>query len=119
MMNSLKTAETVARMTKASAQYLQIVQDRITKAFADAELISANTLTDLLEAQAMANEWAKVQTRWNRAGMKAVGEYLEGLSETLIEGNVGGTSSLVQNAHEAAERKALQTIHKALSRCKA
>ena len=119
MMNSAKTAETVAKIAQSAAQTLLKVQARFTEAFSAGEMILPGTMENLLEAQANADLTAKLQTRWNRAGMAGIESWLEDAAEQLIEGNVGGCTSLVQNAMDAAERKALQNAYKALSRCRA
>lgn len=117
-MNSQKTAETVARIAQSAAQNLLTAQTRVTDQFAAGSLLSASTMESLIEAQATANLTAALQARWNRAGMAAIESWLEDAAEILIEGNVGGTSSQIQNAMEAAERKALQAAYKALNRCR-
>ena len=119
MMNSERTAETVARIAQSAAQTLLTVQGRITASFAAGELVLPGTLENLLEAQANTDLTAKLQTRWNRAGMRAIEEWLEDAAEALIEGNVGGSTSGVQNAREAYERKAMQAAYRALNRCRA
>lgn len=118
MMNSTRTAETVAKLAQSAAQVLLTAQARVTDQFAAGVILSAGTMDSLIAAQATAHLTAGLQTRWNRGGMAAIESWLEDAAETLIEGNVGGTSSLVQNAMEAAERKALQAAYKALARCK-
>src|SRR3546814_5388750 len=115
-MDSQKTAETVARIAQAAAQTLLAAQTRVTDQFAAGVILSAGTLESLIEAQAAAHLTAGLQTRWNRAGMQAIEAWLDDAADALIEGNVGGTSSAVQNTMEAAERKALQAAYKALSR---
>lgn len=117
-MNSQRTAETVVRIVESAAQELVKVQDRITDAFAAGEMVLPGTLESLIEAQADANVTASLQTRWNRAGSKAIEEWLDEAAETLIETNVGGSTSMVQNAREAAERKAMQKAYRALNRCR-
>jgi len=119
MMNSAKTAETVAKLADVAARTLLTNQRRINDAFAACEIVSAGTMESLIAAQAAAHLTAKLETRWNRAGMAGIEEWLEDAAEQLIEGNVGGCTSLVQNAMDAAERKALQNAYKALSRCRA
>ncbi|QKY78634.1 hypothetical protein SEA_DRYAD_96 [Streptomyces phage Dryad] len=118
MMNSTKTAETVARIAQSAAQTLLKVQARFTDAFAAGELIMPSTMQDLIEAQKAAHITAGLQRRWNRAGMQAIEEWLEDAAEQLIEGNVGGSTSAIQNEAEKAERKAMQAAYKALSRCR-
>jgi len=117
-MDSTKTAETVARIAQAAAQTLLKVQARFTEAFAAGEMVLPGTMEALIEAQAAAHQTAQLQTRWNRAGMRAIEEWLEDAAEQLMEGNVGGSTSPVQNAREAAERKAMQAAYKALNRCR-
>lgn len=118
MMNSQKTAETVAKIADSAARTLLTNQSRLNDQFAAGVIVSAGTMEALIESQAAAHLTAQLETRWNRGGMAAIESWLEDAAETLIEGNVGGTSSLIQNAMEAAERKALQAAYKALSRCR-
>src|SRR5690242_19373351 len=119
MMNSAKTAETVAKIAQSAAQTLLKVQADFTAQFAAGVMVSAGSMERLIEAQAAANLTAKLQTRWNRAGMVAIEEWLEDAAEQLIEGNVGGSTSPVQNKMEAEDRKAMQAAYKALNRCRA
>lgn len=117
-MNSQKTAETVARLAQSAAQNLLTAQTRITDQFAAGVILSASTMESLIEAQANANLTAGLQTRWNRGGMAAIESWLVDAAEALIEGNAGGSSSQLQNAIEAADRKALQAAYRALTRCR-
>lgn len=119
MMNSAKTAETVAKLADVAARTLLTNQRRINDAFAACEIVSAGTMQSLIEAQSAAHLTAGLETRWNRGGMAAIESWLEDAAEALIEGNAGGSSSLIQNAIEYADRKALQAAYKALSRCRA
>ena len=118
MMNSAKTAAAVETLADSSARILLTNQRRINDAFAACEIVSAGTMEALIEAQAKAHLAAQLQTRWNRGGMVAIEEWLEDAAEQLIEGNVGGCTSLVQNAMDLAQRKALQAAYKALARCR-
>lgn len=118
MMNSAKTAETVEKLAQSAAQTLLTAQARLTNAFAAGEIVSAGTLENLIEAQAAAHLTAQLQTRWNRAGMRAIGDWLEDAADRLIEANTGGYTSNVQNSIELAERKAMQAAYRALSRCR-
>jgi hypothetical protein len=118
MMNSQKTAETVEKLADVAARTLLTNQRRVTDAFAACEIVSAGTMEALIQAQAAAHLTAQLETRWNRGGMTAIESWLEDAADALIEGNVGGTSSQIQNAMDAAERKALQAAYKALSRCR-
>lgn len=118
MMNSAKTAETVEKLAQSAAQQLLKAQARLTDAFAAGEIVSAGTMENLIEAQATAHLTAQLQTRWNRAGMRAIGDWLEDAADRLIEANTGGYTSNVQNSIELAERKAMQAAYRALSRCR-
>jgi hypothetical protein len=118
MMNSQKTADAIARLAQVGSQALIGVQADFTAQFEAGIMVSAGSLERLIAAQATANLAAQLQTRWNRAGMAAIEAWLEDAAEILIEGNVGGTSSPIQNEAEKAERKALQAAYKALSRCR-
>lgn len=118
MMNSERTAETVARIATNAAQNLATVHGRITDQFAAGVIVSAGSLEALISAQAEANITAQVQTRWNRGGAAAIESWLEDAAVRLIEDNAGGSSSQVQNQVEAADRKALQAAYRALSRCR-
>lgn len=117
-MDSQKTAETVARIAQSAAQNLLKVQARFTDAFAAGEHIMPGTMQDLIEAQKAAHVTAGLERRWSRGGMQAIEDWMEDAADQLIEGNVGGTSSPIQNETEKAERKALQAAYKALSRCR-
>lgn len=119
MMNSLKTRETVERLAQAGSQRLLTAQARVTDQFAAGVILSSGTMEALIEAQAEAHLTAQIQTRWNRGGMEAVEAWLEDAADILIDGRVGTNSSLVQNAMELAERKAMQAAYRALLRCKA
>lgn len=119
MMNSAKTAETVAKIADTAARTLLTNQRRLNDGFAAGEILSAGTMEALIVAQAAAHLTAKLETRWNRGGMQAIEEWLDDAAEQLIDGNAGGSSSLIQNAMDIAERKALQNAYKALSRCRA
>lgn len=118
MMNSAKTAETVAKLAQSAAQQLLTAQARLTNAFAAGEIVSAGTMENLIEAQAAAHLTAQLQKRWNGHGMRAIGDWLEDAAERLIEGNTGGYTSNVQNAIELADRKAMQAAYRALARCR-
>lgn len=118
MMNSQKTAATVEKLADVAARTLLTNQRRITDAFAACEIVSAGTMEALIQAQAEAHLTNALQTKWNRGGMAAIESWLEETAERLIETNVGGWSSPVQNQMELAERKALQAAYKALSRCR-
>lgn len=118
MMNSTRTAETVARIAQSAAQTLLKVQADFTAQFAAGVIVSAGSMDRLIEAQANANLTAGLQTRWNRGGMAAIESWLEDAAEALIEGMPGGSSSQIQNEIERADRKALQAAYKALSRCR-
>jgi len=119
MMNSTKTAETVAKLADVAARQLLTTQRRINDAFAAYEMVSAGTMESLIAVQAEAHLTAQLETRWNRGGMAAIESWLEDAAEQLIEGNVGGSSSAVQNKMDEAARKAMQNAYKALSRCRA
>jgi hypothetical protein len=119
MMDSKRTAETVARIAGVAARELLAAQRRISDAFAACEIVSAGTMENLIAAQSAANLTAGLETRWNRGGMAAIESWLEDAADALIEGNAGGSTSLVQNQIEFADRKALQAAYKALVRCKA
>lgn len=118
MMNSQKTAETVARIAQSAAQNLLKVQARFTEAFAAGELVMPSTMQDLIEAQKATHVTAGLERRWSRGGMQAIEDWMVDAADQLIEGSYGGTSSALQNEAERAERKALQAAYKALSRCR-
>lgn len=118
MMNSTRTAETVEKLAQSAAQQLLTAQARLTNAFAAGEIVSAGTMENLIEAQAAANLTAQLQKRWNGHGMRAIGDWLEDAAERLIEWNVGGSTSAIQNSMELADRKAMQAAYKALARCR-
>lgn len=117
-MDSTKTAATVTRLAQSAAQVLLNAQTRMTDQFAAGVIVSAGTVDALIEAQAEAHLTAGIQTRWNRGGMAAIESWLEETAERLIETNVGGWTSPVQNQMELAERKALQKAYRALNRCR-
>jgi hypothetical protein len=119
MMNSAKTAETVAKIAQSAAQTLLTAQARVTDQFAAGVIVSAGTMELLIEAQAAAHLTAKLQTRWNRGGMAAIEEWLQDAAEQLIFNPAPRSSSAIQNHMEAAERKAMQEAYRALNRCKA
>jgi hypothetical protein len=118
MMNSAKTAETVSKIAQSAAQKLLTAQARVTDQFAAGVVLSAGTMELLIEAQAAAHLTAKLQTRWNRAGMAAIEEWLEDAAEQLIFNPAPRSSSAIQNEMEAAERKAMQEAYRALNRCR-
>lgn len=119
MMNSEKTAATVARIAQSAAQALLTAQARVTDQFAAGVIVTSGTLEVLIEAQAAAHLTAKLQTRWNRAGMAAIEEWLEDAADQLMFNPAAGSTSQVQNEMEKAERKAMQEAYKALNRCRA
>jgi len=118
MMNSERTATTVAKLAQSAAQTLLTAQARITDQFAAGVMVSSSTLDSLIEAQAAAHLTAGLQTRWNRGGMAAIESWLEDAADQLITGNAGSSSSPVHNAMEVAERKAMQAAYRALARCR-
>lgn len=118
MMNSTRTAETVAKLAQSAAQVLLTAQARVTDQFAAGVILSAGTLESLIEAQAAAHLTAGLQTRWNRGGMAAIEEWLEDAADQLKFNPAPGSTSQVQNEMEKAERKAMQAAYKALARCK-
>jgi len=117
MLNSEKTAKTVELLALSAAKQLLTVQARFTDAFAAGEMVLPGTMENLLEAQANADLTAKLQTRWNRAGKRGIEDWMVDATEQLIEGNVGGSTSGIQNAREAYERKAMQKALRELNRC--
>lgn len=117
-MISNKTIQTVELLATAAATKLLAAQATLTDQFAAGAAVTAGTMETLILAQAEARLTAQLQTRWNRGGMVAIEAWLEDAAEVLMEGNAGGSSSLVQNAMDVAERKAMQAAYKALNRCR-
>lgn len=119
-MNAVEKIQMTVHNYAANAQKAaKTVQAEITGAFELGYMIEASQMERLMTAQAETAVWGRMVKLVERAMTNGdlevrMAERLDEIADYLIEVNGGGSTSLVQNAKDAAERRAHQAAYKAL-----